>query len=125
MTRPHLVVALGVAATVLSACGAGHGGHGANSPVAAGAREIEVTAAGLSFTPDELHAAAGEDIAIVLSSEDGLHDFTIDDLDAHVAVGAGDTDRGGFRATEAGRYEFYCSVPGHRDGGMQGVLVVE
>lgn len=86
---------------------------------------IEVTARGLAFGPDELRVQAGEDVAIVLTSGDGTHDFTIDELDAHVAVGSGDTARGGLRADAPGRYEFYCSVPGHRAGGMEGVLIVE
>lgn len=123
--RDRMLFSLPVSALLLSACGGGHGGHGADSPVAEGAREIDVTAEGLAFTPDELHATVAEDIAIVLTSEDGRHDFTIDDLDAHVAVGPGDTARGGVRASDPGRYDFYCSVPGHRDGGMEGVLIVE
>lgn len=123
--RYRMLFSLPVGALLLSACGGGHGGHGADSPVAEGAREIEVTAEGLSFTPDELRVSVGEDIAVVLTSEDGQHDFTIDDLDAHVAVGPGDTARGGFSASDPGRYDFYCSVPGHRAGGMEGVLIVE
>lgn len=52
---------------------------------------------------------AGEDIAIVLSSEDGLPDFIIDELNAHGAAERGSTS-GGFGAEQPGRYTFYCSV---------------
>lgn len=65
--------------------------------------------------PDQVTVQAGEDIAIVLTSADILHDFTIDQIDAHVAADAGETEEGGLRAEEPGRYTFYCSVPGHRD----------
>ena len=66
----------------------------------------------------------GEDIAIVLSSEVLLHDFTIDEFEGHVAADAGETAEGGFRADQAGRLTFYCSVEGHREDGMEGTLVV-
>lgn len=141
---PLLVGAVLVATLFLVACGddTDHGGpmgdgmsgamdpgamghDGDASPVAPGARRIEVTASSFAFDPDGLTVEAGEDIAIVLSSEDALHDFTVDELDAHVAAGAGDTGEGGLRADEPGTYTFYCSVPGHRDEGMEGTLVVE
>ena len=140
-----VVLALGV---VLAACGSddddpalqssgdtsttvaaddGHGdeGHDESSEVANGARRVEVTAASLSFDPDEVTVEAGEDVAIVLTSDDMLHDFTIDELDAHVAADRGETKEGGFTADEPGRYTYYCTVPGHRDAGMEGTLVVE
>lgn len=47
-----------------------------------------------------------------------LHDFTIDEFDAHVAA-VGETRSGGLRAGAPGRYVFYCSVPGHRQAGMK------
>ena len=28
-------------------------------------------------------------------------------------------------ALDAGAYEFYCAIPGHREGGMEGTLTVE
>ncbi|MGH9133717.1 MAG: cupredoxin domain-containing protein [Ilumatobacteraceae bacterium] len=101
------------------------GGHEGASPVAEDARHVAVTARSFEFEPAELTAEVGEDVAIVLSSEDGLHDFTIDELDAHVAAEEGETSVGGFRAAEPGRYTFYCSVEGHREAGMEGTLVVE
>lgn len=102
--------------------GAGHEGA---SPVAEDARHVPVSARSFEFEPAELTVDAGEDIAIVLSSEDGLHDFTIEELGAHVSVDEGATSVGGFRADEPGRYAFYCSVEGHREAGMEGTLVVE
>lgn len=100
-------------------------GHDETSPVADGARRIEVTARSFEFEPDEITVTAGEDVAIVLTSEDLLHDFAIDELDAHVAADADETNEGGLRADEPGRYTFYCTVAGHRDAGMEGTLIVE
>jgi cytochrome c oxidase subunit 2 len=100
-------------------------GHEESTPVAEGARRIEVEATSFEFDPDEITVTAGEDVAIVLSSDDLLHDFTIDDLDVHVAADGGVTAEGGLRADEAGQYIYYCTVSGHRDAGMEGILVVE
>lgn len=81
-------------------------GHGESSEAVEGAREIAVTASNLAFDPDEIEVTVGEDVAIVLTSTDILHDFTIDDLDAHVAAAAGETATGGLRADEPGSYTF-------------------
>jgi len=90
-----------------------------------GARRVSVTARSSAFDPNEIVVASGEPVAIVLTSEDARHYFVIDELDAHVSAGAGETAVGGFRAHEPGRYAFYCSVAGHREAGMEGTLVVE
>lgn len=98
--------------------------HDGASPVAEGARVINVTAKGLAFTPFEISVPVGTNVAIALTSVDTLHDFVIDELDMHVASDAGETNQGGFHAGPPGTYTFYCSQPGHRDAGMQGTLVV-
>ena len=101
-------------------------GHGANSPVVPGAREIAVTAKSFSFAPAEIHVKAGEDVTIALTAADIGHDFTVDELGVHVAAGPGTPARGGLHApATAGRYTFYCTVVGHRQAGMTGVLVVD
>lgn len=138
LRRPVLAVAsLALAAGLLAACGGDDasdtspsstesGGHQPASPVAEGARHVEVRATPFAFAPAEITATAGEDLAIVLTAKDGAeHDFTVDELDTHVAAKPGETAIGGLRADEPGRYTFYCSVPGHRQAGMEGVLVVE
>jgi plastocyanin len=142
--RPLAIAALLLAgSTLLAACGDdddqtssgdmpamdddGHGMDGHDdeaSPVADGARQIEVSATIEAFDPDEITANVGEDLAIVLTSEDMLHDFTIDELDAHVAADRGETEEGGVTVDEAGTFTYYCSVPGHRRAGMEGTLTV-
>ena len=143
MRRSLVVVVLSLfALTLLSACGdgedatssnpatvapdgGGHDDHGESSPAVEGARRIEVNATSFAFDPDEIEITAGEDVAIVLSSEDILHDFTVDGLDVHVAADRGETAEGGLRADEPGEYTYYCTIAGHRDAGMAGTLIVE
>jgi cytochrome c oxidase subunit II len=98
--------------------------HGSSSPVVDGARRIEVSATSFDFTPETITVRVGEDIAIALTAGDLLHDFTIDELDAHVAADKGETAEGGLRADEPGEYTYYCSVAGHREAGMEGTLIV-
>jgi len=105
--------------------GGSMGGHDESSPVADGARRIEVAATSFEFDPAEITVVAGEDVAIVLSSDDLLHDFTIDGLDVHVAADRGETTEGGLRVAEPGEYTYYCTVAGHREAGMEGTLIVE
>jgi cytochrome c oxidase subunit 2 len=137
-----LLALVAVSSLVLAACGddddttsgempmsdsgmGGGMGHDETSPVVDGARRIEVTATSFAFDPDEITVTAGEDVAIVLTSEDVLHDFTIEEIDTHVSADADETDEGGLRADEPGRYTFYCTVAGHREAGMEGTLIVE
>jgi uncharacterized cupredoxin-like copper-binding protein len=141
MRRSTLVFALAATAASLAACGDdspatgtaaatdGHGDgqhhHDDQSPsAAADARSIEVVAGGLRFDPGDIEVDAGEDVAIVLSSTDMIHDFTIDELGFHVAAGGGEQSEAGLTATEPGDYTYYCSVPGHRAAGMEGTLTV-
>lgn len=105
--------------------GGGHDDTQEDSAVVDGAREIEVTATDFAFDPAEITAEAGEDLAIALTSDDLTHDFTIDELDAHVVADRGETAEGGVTVDEAGTYTYYCSVPGHRQAGMEGTLTVE
>jgi plastocyanin len=99
--------------------------HATNTPVAPGARSIELSGSSYAFDPPEITVRAGEDVAIVLTASDIAHDFTVDDLEAHVSAEAGETAEGGLRADEPGTYRYYCTVEGHREAGMEGTLIVE
>ena len=78
------------------------------------------------FVPSEVEAEAGT-VSVALTSEGGPHTFTIelsegDETVAQVFSGA-ETDIGEIDL-EAGTYNFYCAIPGHREGGMVGTLTV-
>lgn len=54
------------------------------------------------------------------------HEMTVDadELSVHISATAGDRQTVTFTPAEPGEYEFFCSVPGHREGGMVGTLIV-
>jgi nitrite reductase (NO-forming) len=85
-----------------------------------------ITIPEMRFDTSELKAHAGELVALRLENQHGApHSFDIDELGVHVPVSAGKQGLILFKAAKPGTYTFYCSVPGHRQAGMQGTLVVE
>lgn len=90
-----------------------------------GAEEITVELTEMAFDPAALEIAAGEPVNLVLTNTGGaFHDLTIDDLDVQIGVASGETVTAGLEIDEPGTYSYYCSVPGHAAGGMQGTLTV-
>ncbi len=108
---------------------------------------VEMTS--FAYAPSVIEVGAGEVLEIAIqNAEPALHDFTIDKIDADVHIsylgGTGqhehqEPERDAdvhFALTEPasgvvhlqiyepGEYVFYCSVPGHREGGMEGKLIV-
>jgi uncharacterized cupredoxin-like copper-binding protein len=107
---------------------------------------VTIAALDVKFNTQEISVAQGKPVKLVLDNKDQvLHDFSIDKLPVankadHHAGGA--HDMGGtnpdvhvsadghkqgsivFTPTQAGTYEFYCTVPGHKESGMVGRLVV-
>ncbi len=125
--RKRWLIAGAIAATVaLAACGGGGGGDGgANGGEDGGsAQTLSVKASEFKFEPNALQAPAGTDVTISLTDVGTIeHDLTIDEAGLKIAVKPGETKTGTFNL-EAGTYTFYCSVPGHREAGMEGSLTV-
>jgi nitrite reductase (NO-forming) len=81
---------------------------------------------GFNFDQPELRARAGETVALRLdNTHTAPHSFDIDELNIHVPIPAGDSSLALFKPATPGTYTYYCSVPGHRELGMEGTLVVE
>lgn len=89
-----------------------------------GAPELAVTAADLRFDPDRIELPAGLPVNVALTSADVMHDLVVDELGFHLGAERGETAVGGLVFPEPGTYLAYCSVPGHREAGMQLEFVV-
>lgn len=118
-----------VSITVLASCGGlaaegGHGDHGDNSPAVADARQIDVEANDFTFNPSAIEITAGDDVTVALTATDVEHDFVVDEVDSHVHAEPGETAIGGLRIDVPGIYTAYCSVPGHREAGMEATITV-
>jgi uncharacterized cupredoxin-like copper-binding protein len=82
----------------------------------------------LKFTQSSLTAKAGS-VKINFTNDASLpHNLTIQQGTSGPVVGATPTFTGGKKTLvvklKPGTYTFYCSVPGHRQAGMQGTLTV-
>jgi nitrite reductase (NO-forming) len=78
------------------------------------------------FNPT-LTAAVGDVVEIILRDGDGMeHDWVLAELNAatdHVQR-EGDEARVVFAVTQGGNFTYFCSLPGHRQAGMEGQFVV-
>jgi len=105
-----------------------HGSAGAGQAAPAvvpGARKVRIVTRDFSFSPNQVRLAAGGTVNLVLANEDdALHDITIPALGFRLEATARATATGALTVPRPGTYEFFCSVPGHREAGMSGTLVV-
>jgi len=77
----------------------------------------------MSYEPDAIAVEAG-DVEVVLHNDGTtLHDLRIEDQPFTIEAKAGETTTSHV-TLEVGRYELFCSLPGHRDAGMTGVVEV-
>jgi len=140
--RVVLLISLALA---LAACGGT-----ASTPSAAVPKEplaVTISMAEFAFEPAGISASVGQPVKVTLVNNGTLlHDFssmdakvevmsmqegaahdmggTENEMTMHMAVDASTTETLEFTPTEAGTYEFYCSVSGHKEQGMVGKLLV-
>jgi uncharacterized cupredoxin-like copper-binding protein len=91
----------------------------------AAAPTVEVAGLDFGFRPGQLRVRAGQTVNLALANRGAiLHDVTIPVLGFQLVAQPGQRAVGALTPTTPGTYEFYCSVPGHREAGMIGRLVV-
>jgi nitrite reductase (NO-forming) len=89
------------------------------------ASTVDVSASEFKFTPSQLQVAGPGEVTVILHNAGAVeHDFTIDGVPGKAYARPGETSRATFKLAKAGTYTFFCSLPGHREAGMQGTLLV-
>ena len=146
------LLALLLAAIALSACGGSDDTTGATEAAPSGAsKEAEETggskeaeggtagsastvdieadpSGGLSYTTDSASAKAGKVTVDFTNTSPVPHDVTIENEGGETLAQTEVLAEGSDTATanlKPGTYTFYCSVPGHREAGMEGTLTVK
>jgi uncharacterized cupredoxin-like copper-binding protein len=110
----------GLLATAVKAAGSGKPAVEKN-----GSLEVDADPGGqLAFVTNKASGTAGE-ITVKMANKSGTpHDIVIDGKGKGEVVQNGGVSQ--FKADfTAGTYTYYCSVPGHRQAGMQGKLTVK
>lgn len=81
----------------------------------------------LAYDKPSLSSKAGT-VEVDFTNDSSLPHDVVFEQDGN-AIGKTSVITGSSESTEIdvqpGKYQFYCSVPGHREGGMEGVLVVK
>jgi uncharacterized cupredoxin-like copper-binding protein len=91
----------------------------------AGADALTVVATEFSFDPSDITVPAGTPVAVTLDNQGVIeHDFTLEEADVliHADPGTSTTEE---ITLDAGTYTLYCSIPGHRESGMEGTVTAE
>jgi uncharacterized cupredoxin-like copper-binding protein len=84
-----------------------------------------VTSFDIYFEPKEVAIPADTDVTFTLPNNGAApHNFAIDALGIDVDQAPGAVEEIVINAP-AGTYEYYCNVPGHKEAGMVGTLIVE
>jgi plastocyanin len=144
MKKLATLLVLGLVSTALVACGGSDdttatesGGNANAAPESSkeatggGGSTVEFEAdpeGNLAYTTTEASAKAGKVTIDFNNPQSVTHDVAIEDSSGKTLA---QTDLIGQEETstsanlKAGTYTFYCSVPGHREAGMEGTLTVE
>jgi plastocyanin len=90
--------------------------------------DIEAAPSGLAYASESATAKAGKVTLDFTNPQPLTHDVAIEDSSGKT-IGKSELIAEGSDSAvvdlEPGEYTFYCTVPGHREAGMEGTLTVE
>lgn len=89
-------------------------------------KSFDISGKPFEYSIKEIRVKKGDKVKINLTSTLGMHDWVVDEFNAKTkVVKVGESDSIEFTVDKTGTFEYYCSVPTHRQQGMIGKLIVE
>lgn len=127
MARPGVMTGPGMVAPAAQAPAQ------AQAPVVNAPFDVKVIATDLKFNPATIQAKVGQMVKIVLENKGMIeHDIAFPTLQADKAAAtlrtlakAGQTTTLEFTPTAKGKFEYVCTIPGHKEAGMKGAITVD
>ncbi len=119
-----LAVAVPAASALLAACAGGGGGGGGTT----GGGKITIEMSEYKYNPATITVSPGASVTVTLKNVGTLqHDYHIDVINqTSPMVDPGKSIDWTFTApSQAGTYDTWCTVPGHKELGMVGKLEVK
>jgi plastocyanin len=137
MKKFPVAVVLVLAAIGLVACGgssdtdstSGDTTAKQEAPPSVSETKFEAAPSGLAYTSKAASTTAGENVIVFTNLQSTKHNVALEDESGEI-VEEGELVAKKSTSTTvedlaAGEYTFFCTVPGHREGGMEGTLTVE
>ena len=88
--------------------------------------EVRIVSTEFGYAPANVMVIAGRAVTLVLdnSGAETEHDLVVSAYGFSMQAAAGETARKSTVFEKPGEYEYSCDLPGHRDAGMKGTLIV-
>jgi plastocyanin len=88
--------------------------------------EVRIVSTEFGYAPAKVMVIAGRAVTLILdnSGAETEHDLVVPAFGFRLQVKAGETVRKSTVFDKPGEYEYSCDLPGHRDAGMKGTLIV-
>jgi plastocyanin len=125
MKKLAVASALALASLALVACGSSSSTQSQGNNTV----KIKTVPSGLEYTTDSATAEAGKVTIDFDNTQTLTHDVTVEEDSSGKTVGGTErlieTSESTVLDLKPGTYTYYCSIPGHREAGMEGTLTVE
>ena len=87
-------------------------------------RHVNVVLSNYQFEPRTYQFNQGDQVEFNLESDDGVHTFSIQQLDINWVIDSDKAQTHRFIFTDSGKYKLVCLIPPHDSLGMIGTVIV-